>query len=139
MLYIHPVFQSLVILLVAYVLNIGVHRFRALHLKHKTRFNWKRHVKLGKVSLAALLIGAFSGAIIVRFVWGVYLATGSHARVGMIIVALVVFGFGSGFYMDRVKKKRAALPLLHGINNFVLFILCLLQVVTGMEIIKSLL
>ncbi len=139
MLYIHPVFQSLVTLLVIYVLNIGVHRFRALHLKHKTRFNWKRHVKLGKLSLATLLIGALSGAMVAKAVWGVYLATGLHAGVGMIIVPLTIFGFGSGFYMERKKKKRAALPLLHEINNSMLLILCLLQAATGMEIIKSLL
>ncbi len=137
MLYIHPVFQSFAILLTAYVLNLGVHRFRAIHLKHRTRFNWKRHVVLGKAALVVLTIGAFSGAVVVKLVWGTLFATGIHARVGLVLVALVLFGFGSGYYLDKVKKKRTALPLVHGLNNCLILALCLFQIVTGLGILKG--
>jgi uncharacterized membrane protein len=46
----------------------------------------------------------------------------------------IIFGAASGLYMNRKKKKRKALPIIHGLSNLVILILALTQVATGWRV-----
>ena len=135
---IHPIIQSLAILLGIYVFVLGIGRFRLLHLHHKTVFPWKRHVRLGIICLVAWLGGMLGGMLVVRRAWGVMLQSGPHAQFALYMVPLILFGLISGIYMNSKKKKRTVLPLLHGINNVILLILALNQARTGWPFLKAL-
>ncbi len=84
--------------------------------------------------MAAWLAGLIGGLIMVRLSWHGNFMTGNHARIGMAMAPLILLGWGSGFYMNRKKKKRKILPLLHGLNNLTLIILALVQFRTGWQV-----
>ncbi|MBW1718570.1 MAG: DUF4079 domain-containing protein [Deltaproteobacteria bacterium] len=131
---IHPIIQLSAVILTLYVFCSGVQRFRSLHLHQKTLFRWKRHVFLGKISLLALLGGVMGGMTIVYLYWQVFLITGVHGKIAFVMIAFIILGGTSGLYMDLNKKKRTALPLIHGLSNLVLLILALAEVVTGWRV-----
>lgn len=137
MLALHPALQLAAICLAVYTFLLGAARFRAAHLRHAVPFAWKRHALCGKISLVFMLGGLFGGMTMVYRAWQGFLVTGLHGRVALAILPLLLFGLGSGLLMDRQKKKRAVLPLLHGINNTVLLILTLSQIVTGISVYRT--
>ncbi|MEA1900032.1 MAG: DUF4079 family protein [Thermodesulfobacteriota bacterium] len=131
MLVIHPIIQFSAVMLTLYVFYLGVQRFRSLHLHQKTLFKWKRHVLLGKIAMLALLGGMMGGMTMVYFYWNGFLITGFHGRVALVMTPFIIFSAASGLYMNRNKKKRTALPMIHGLSNLVLLFLALTQAVTG--------
>lgn len=131
MLLIHPALQAAATVLSLYVLYLGLQRFRSVHLQHKTAFNWKRHVLLGKIVMAVWLLGMIGGLIMAGRTWPGFLITGAHARIGLAMAPFILFGLVSGIYMDRVKKRRRQLPLIHGLLNLLVVIMALVQVWTG--------
>jgi hypothetical protein len=134
LLVIHPIIQFSAILLTLYIFYLGVQRFRAFHLHQKTLFKWKRHVLLGKIAMSALLGGMMGGMTMVYLYWQGFLITGFHGRVALIMTPFIIFGTASGLYMNHNKKKRMALPMIHGLSNLVLLILALTQAVTGWRV-----
>ncbi|MFV9691536.1 MAG: DUF4079 family protein [Desulfobacteria bacterium] len=132
MLVIHPIIQFAAVMLTLYVFYLGVQRFWSLH--QKTLFRWKRHVLLGKIALLALSGGMIGGMTMVYLYWHGFLITGFHGRVALVMTPFIIFGAASGLYMNRKKKKRTALPMIHGLINLVLLILALTQVVTGWRV-----
>ncbi len=137
MFFIHPIIQLFAIALALYVFYLGFQQFRAAHLKQEATFPWKRHVALGIASLTDLVIGLILGLTVVRISWYGFLVTGTHGKVGLTIVPFLLFGMISGIYMNRVKRKRKVLPLLHGINNSMLIFLALSQIVTGGRVLSQ--
>jgi hypothetical protein len=137
LLLLHPLIQCLTVAFTFYVFYLGLKRFRSLHLRKREIFAWKRHVVLGTIVLTALLMGMFSGMVMVFLRWKVYLIT-IHGKVGLAMLPFILFGLISGLYMDRRKMSRITLPLIHGLNNMVLFLLGLSQVVTGWIFLKGL-
>ena len=136
-LYIHPTLQLLAILLVLYVFYLGTKRFRSLHLKHRVVFRWKRHVTMGTIGLIAWLIGIIGGLTMVKVYWRGVLITGSHGKMGLVMIPFIIFGLATGLYMNFRKGKRQALPLAHGICNLTLLILSLTQAVSGWGVYRS--
>ncbi|MFC1813759.1 DUF4079 family protein [Thermodesulfobacteriota bacterium] len=136
MLFIHPVIQCSATLLALYVLGIGVQRFRSLHLKQKVKFNWKRHVLLGQIALITMLTGMLGGAVMSYATWHGFLVTGTHGKVALVMLPLILFGLFSGLYMDRRKKKRTLLPLIHGLNNMIVLALALYQISSGRWVVN---
>lgn len=134
MLIIHPIVQFSAFMLALYAFSLGVQRFRSRHLKQKTVFKWKRHAILGQIVLGAWPAGMLGGMTMVYLYWHGFLITGSHARVALFMAPLIIFGFFSGVYMDRNKKQRKVLPMLHGLNNLILLMLALTQIVTGWDV-----
>ncbi len=134
---IHPVLQGCAILLSLYVAALGIQRFLALHLKQKRRFLWKRHVTLGLITMVVWLAGIVGGVSAVRFFWHGFLLTGQHGITGLILIPFIIFGIISGLYMNRKKRKRLALPLLHGINNIFVILLTLSQIYTGLGVYSA--
>lgn len=131
MLSIHPIIQLSAICLGLYVFYLGVQRFRSLHLKQKVKFNWKRHVLLGKIVMATWLAGILGGVSVVYMTWHGFLVTGIHGKVALVILPLILFGLFSGLHMNRKKKKRTFFPFVHGLVNLTILILALYQISTG--------
>lgn len=131
LLHIHPAFQALVTIASFYILYLGFQRFRFLHLKQKASFNWKRHTRFGQVILVGWLLGMIGGLVIARIYWRGFFVTGIHAYIGLSMIPFILFGLLSGIYMDRLKKKRTTLPLIHGLNNLLVVIMTLVQMYTG--------
>jgi cytochrome b561 len=136
MLYLHPLIQLAAIVLSFYVLYLGFQRFQASHLKKKAVFPWKKHVKFGLTTLIVLFLGFIGGIVMTYINWSGYLFT-THGKFGVLIAVLIVIGLSTGLYMDKNKKKRTVLPLIHGINNFVLVVLCIVQTYFGFHVLKS--
>jgi hypothetical protein len=137
MLYIHPAIQFASTMLAIYVIYSGIQRFRALHLNTRAIFKWKRHVSLGMIVLLLWVMGLIGGFVVTRNVWYTNYITGLHARVAVVMCPLIVIGFVTGFYMNRVKKKRILLPLIHGANNSILFLLALYQIYSGWQVLHK--
>lgn len=132
----HPAIQLCAVLLSLYVLWLGLKRFAALHFNIRVSFKWQRHVMLGSLVLIVLLGGASGGMTMVYLNWKGFLITGTHGRIAMAIVPLILFGLGSGIYMHRNRAKRKILPLLHGICNTLIVLLSLSQIYTGIMIYR---
>jgi hypothetical protein len=138
MLWIHPIVQVCAIVLAWYVFYLGTQRFRYLHLHQNAVFSWRRHAVLGVIALGVLLAGIAGGMIMVHMHWQGFLITGIHGDMGLFIMApLIVFGTGTGLYMNYRKKKRRILPLIHGLNNLLILILASFQVVTGWGVLRT--
>ncbi|MBW2093752.1 MAG: DUF4079 domain-containing protein [Deltaproteobacteria bacterium] len=131
MLIIHPIIQFCATLLACFVFFLGLQRFRMLHLKQKTRFNWKQHVLLGIMTLLTLLAGMVGGMSMVYLNWHGFLVTGVHGKIALVILPMVLFGLISGLYMNSKKKKRKALPFIHGTVNLFLLLLAFYQMYSG--------
>jgi tellurite resistance protein TehA-like permease len=124
-------------MLAIYVIYTGMQRFRFLHLHIKAKFAWKQHVSLGTVALLLWSIGLAGGFVITRNVWYTNFITGLHAKVAVAMCPLIVVGFATGIYMNRVRKKRVVLPLVHGINNTILFLLAICQIYSGWQVMQK--
>lgn len=132
LLILHPILQLSAIVMAIYVFFLGMQRFRFLHLKQKVTFNWKRHVLLGKITMVSWLAGMFGGISMVYVYWHGFLITGAHGKLALLVMLpLILFGLFSGLYMNRVKKKRQWLTLIHGLNNLIVLGLALYQIYSG--------
>ncbi len=137
MLYIHPVLMCLIILLYAYVLYLGVARFRFNHLKQRVMFQWKRHVGLGQLAVIGYVLGGVLGLVITKVEWGVAGGMGWHFRnFVFLILPLCVVSYATGTWMNRKKAPRKLLPLVHGLTNLLLLLLGLCQLSTGLPVIR---
>lgn len=129
--WVHPVLQATATCGAVYVLFLGWQRFRRLHCKGSVTFAWKRHVLLGKTVLGLWCVGAILGVVVARLEWGAFFITGTHMEVGLWFVPLATVGFLTGNRLDRVRKRRFWLPLLHGATSTLLIALAATQAWTG--------
>jgi len=137
MLWFHPVLQLVATLLGVYAAWLGVQRLRANHFGTKAVFRWKGHVNTGRAAMVLWLVGLFGGMAVARIQWGVNFVTGAHYQVALVMLPLLLFGLASGAYMDRVRARRTALPLAHGLCNLLLLALALFQIRTGWRVIQD--
>ena len=137
MLYLHPTVQFIATVLALYVIYTGMQRFRLRHLHMRATFHWKRHVLLGTMVLLLCDIGLVGGLVVTRNVWYTNFIMGLHARVAVMMCPLIVIGFATGFYMNRARKKRLLLPLIHGVNNTLLFLLAIYQLFSGWYVMQK--
>jgi len=134
---IHPIWQFAGMLTIIYVWMLGLSRFRSQHLKIRTRFNWKRHVRLGLLGTMIWSAGICGGLYVVQSSWHGILITGTHGKTGILLIPFILFAICSGIYMDRKKKKRKILPLIHGISNTVMLLLALSQIYSGIMVYRE--
>jgi len=137
MFYIHPALQFTGILFALFVFKLGIARFRMIHLKQKIRFKWKQHVRFGISATIIWLTGILGGLYIVKTSWYSFMITGLHAKIGLLMMPFILFAFVTGIYMDKNKKKRTVLPLVHGIFNTALLILAFVQIYTGVAVYRT--
>ncbi|EGB16249.1 hypothetical protein DND132_3046 [Pseudodesulfovibrio mercurii] len=139
MLWIHPLLQLAALLLGVHVLRMGVNRFRFQHLKRKCAFDWKGHVRYGKIVVWTWLAGLVIGAYAAERAWGTAGLTGPHHAVGLIMLPLLLAGLVTGFILQKPSGKRPGLALAHGAANAAAFALALYQVWSGAEAVRLLL
>lgn len=139
LLWIHPIFQSLIAVLAVYVLWLGLARAASRHFGRKTTFPWQRHVLLGKVVVVAWGSGALGGLTMTYLSFGKIYPTSLHFIVGMAMLALLVVAWLTGTRMDRERNRSSVLPVLHLVNNALLMILAVVQLVTGIGIVRGVL
>jgi len=69
--------------------------------------------------------------------WQGFFITGIHGVIGLLMIPFVIFGIISGVYMNYKKEKNPVFPFIHGLNNLVILIFALIQVITGLGIVKA--
>jgi hypothetical protein len=84
--------------------------------------------------MSALLVGMMGGMTMAYLYFHGFLITGIHGKTALVMALFIIFGGASGLYMNSNKKKRTALPMIHGLSNLVLLIFALTQAVTGWRI-----
>jgi len=136
-LWIHPLLQAAATLIGLYVLALGWIRFRTAFLGRKGRFQWRRHVALGKLAVALWALGLALGLWATHTAWMATFITGGHAWVGVSAIPLLAFAWASGLVMDRRKKRRRALPLAHAANGLILAGLALYQAWSGITVLRG--
>ena len=92
---------------------------------------------LGKIALGALLAGVLAGMTVVYVYWHGFLITGTHGKVALVMVPFILFGLFSGLYMNRKRRHRRLLPLVHGLNNLILLFFALTQLVSGWWVYRT--
>lgn len=139
LLWMHPIFQSLVAGLAVYVLWLGLARAASRHFGRKTVFKWQRHVLLGKVVVVAWGLGALGGVAMTYLHFGKIYPESLHFRIGLVMLVLLVVAWLTGTRMDRERNQSDMLPLVHLVNNVLLMILAVVQLVTGVGIVRGVL
>ena len=136
MFYIHPVMQFLATLLAVYVFVLGWPRLRVAFTGDRAYFAWQRHVRLGMIALIVLLAGMLGGAWITSHYWGGVGFTSWHYWIALAMTPLMLFGLISGLIMDRKRTRRKVLPIMHGLVNLAVLVLALLQIWTGVHVLR---
>jgi hypothetical protein len=139
MLWLHPILQLAALLLAVRVLSMGINRFRFQHLKRKCAFDWKGHVKQGKITAWLWMAGLVLGLYMAQYAWGTTALTGPHYAAGMLMWPFILVGLVTGFILQKPSGKRPGLALVHGAANAVAFVLALYQTWTGAEAVRLLL
>lgn len=137
LLWIHPIVQSLTIILALYVLWLGLARLASRHLGRQTVFRWDRHVKLGKLVVAVWALGGFGGLIMTYITYGKIFTESLHFKIGIAILFLLSVTWLTGTRMDRRRGQSDILPVIHLANNALLLILIAIQLFTGIGIVQS--
>lgn len=132
----HPALQMFATVAGLIVMYWGCKRFMMAHMKKKAMFPWKKHVRWGTVVLLIWVVGLGLGLLFADMGWGAILVTEIHYLVAFAIAPLCVTAYVTGYILDKYKKKRTVLPLVHGVNNLILCLLVVVQVVTGVWVIK---
>ncbi|MFV0422791.1 DUF4079 domain-containing protein [Oleidesulfovibrio sp.] len=135
--WIHPILQLLATVAGCYVLYLGFHRFMMLHMNRKMPFDWKKHVYWGKIAIGIWMIGLALGLFFAWVGWGVILITDWHYLIAFMVIPTGICAFVTGYILDKYKKRRKLLPLLHGLNNLLLMVLVFFQLYTGILIIRD--
>ncbi|MDD6181507.1 MAG: hypothetical protein ACI33N_05655 [Desulfovibrionaceae bacterium] len=133
--WLHPLMQVFAAALGLWAMWQGVQRFRMTH-GVKVLFPWRQHVKLGAWALALWLLGAL-GFYVTHSIFGETHITGAHAFMAWPVMLLAVIGLGTGYVMDRWKRRRVWMPLVHGALNVLLLVLVAAECWTGVELWES--
>ncbi len=131
-LWVHPAMQSLAVLIGLLAMWQGWKRIEMLWGR-KVIFPWRTHVRLGTVGLLLWTAGAF-GFYVTHSLFGATHITGIHATLAWPIIVLSILGLITGGIMNKYKKKRFWLPLIHGVGNTILMILVLYECWTGIDL-----
>lgn len=131
-LWIHPITQSIAAILGVWAMYQGWIRVQMLRGK-KVFFPWKQHVRWGTCALVLWTSGAL-GFYVTLSVFGDTHITGVHATLAWPIIALSLFGLATGYVMNKYKKKRFWLPVLHGVSNVILMGLVIAECITGVQL-----
>lgn len=139
MLYFHPVFMTIVILVSLYVLWLGGLRVRMNHFGHSVQFDWRRHVVLGQAVLVCFALGIAGGMTMAWYHIGSIGTTGWHFLNALwYMLPLFVIGYATGRMMDRQKRRRILLHAVHGFCMAIFITLAVCQFSTGVLILSKL-
>lgn len=133
LLWLHPLMQICAALLGVWAMWQGMKRAAMLYGRKKVLFPWKQHVKLGTVALVLWILGGL-GFYVTLDLFGSTHITGLHAELAWPIIGLAFLGLITGYILNRYKKKRTVLPLVHGVLNVILIILVAIECYTGIGV-----
>lgn len=133
----HPLTQIFALLVGLVAFLYGFMDFLRRHCGKKILFPWKKHVRWGTLALILWMFGTISGFTLTWVGYDTIFITDEHAYVGVTIFFLAIASLFTGFIMDKYKKNRKKLPIIHGIINLILIILVLWQAVTGHVLMES--
>jgi len=135
LMYSHPVVQFCALFFGIWAMYQGCKRFAMLH-GVKIIFPWKQHVKFGSAALILWTLGGL-GFYVTHSLFGMTHITDGHAMIAWYVIGLSVLGFGSGYVMNKYKKKRKWMPILHGLLNIFLLALVIYEAYTGMFLLST--
>jgi hypothetical protein len=78
-----------------------------------------------------MFAGLLGGASVVYLYWRGFQITGLHARIAFFMLPFLLFGLFSGLYMNKIRKRRKLLPVMHATGNIILLALAFIQIFTG--------
>lgn len=133
--WLHPLMQVFAALLGMYAMWQGWKRVQ-MQRGVKIIFPWKQHVRLGAAALILWTLGAL-GFYVTHSLFGSTHITGLHAELAWPIIALSLFGLASGYIMDKYKRKRSLLPIVHGLANVLLLVLVVIELITGFFLLET--
>lgn len=133
LLWLHPLMQICAAVLGVWAMWQGFKRAQMLYGKKKVLFPWKQHVRLGTWALVLWILGAL-GFYVTLDLFGSTHITGLHAELAWPIIGLSFLGLITGYVMNRYKKKRTVLPIVHGVLNVILLILVAVECYTGVGV-----
>lgn len=136
LLWLHPVMQVFALFLGLFAMWQGAQRVAMNYFKKKMIFPWKSHVRWGSLAMILWIAGAF-GFYVTHAVFGETHITGAHAELAWVIIVLCLVGLFTGAVMDRRKKRRFWLPIVHGCLNVLLLVLVLYECYLGYQISGS--
>lgn len=130
--WVHPLTQGLAFVLGMIAMWQGIIRVRML-CGQKLIFPWRNHVRLGTAGLLLWTGGAYGFYVTHSYFGGTHI-TGIHATLAWPIMALSLLGLATGYVMNKYKKKRFWLPIVHGVGNTLLVLLVCYECWTGLEL-----
>lgn len=133
--WLHPLMQLCAAALGLWAMWQGLKRVAMLRGK-KILFPWKQHVKLGTLALVLWILGGL-GFYVTLELFGSTHITGLHAILAWPVITLAFVGLITGYIMNRYKRKRKILPMIHGILNVLLLILVAVECYTGSQVWKD--
>lgn len=129
---VHALWQMTAFFLLGlYMLFSGLNRYfanRHIALKFIVQFNWKNHIKIGKVYFLAVTTG-FSMGLVILWQGGLHIGSMLHFWIGIATVLLICLGGGTGMLLSKGKAK--VLRLAHTVCNLAATVLFILNIVTG--------
>lgn len=132
----HPIVQFLALFIGLYALWQGWLRVRMTVFKKKVIFPWKSHVRMGTLAMILWMIGGL-GFYTTHTIFGETHITEIHADVAWVIFALCAFGLINGAIMDKYKKQRHWLPVIHGVANTILVAIAIFECCNGISVLKN--
>lgn len=109
----------------------------AMLLGKKTLFPWKQHGKARDVGPRFMDSWGARFLCDAGFVRQHPHYRDWHAELAWPIIGLAILGLITGYIMNRYKKKRKILPLIHGTINVLLIILVAVECYTGVQVWKD--
>lgn len=135
--WIHPVLQLVATAMAAYALYLAWPRVLRNHFGKRTSFAWAEHGKWGKYAHILWMLGLVGGTALVARHWGSSGATGDHYWIAQLIMPCIAGGYITGTIMDRDKKPRKYMPLVHGVLNVLALTIAGFQIFTGMSVVRE--
>jgi len=84
------------------------------------------------------MIGAGVGGYVTNLLFSGTNVTAWHSEIASYIMILALFSLVTGFIMNKYKKKRKYLPILHGLSSIVLLVLVVYEAYSGMWVLSAL-
>ena len=136
--FIHPILQTISIIILFYVAYLGWQRYKGKQDKYRGQniiFQWNTHVRMGILFFALLFIGAAAGLLTYKYILErPFFDSGPHAYFGMAILILFSLGVWMGYRLSN-GTGTDNLPKIHMMVNLSGAILILLQILLGISLL----
>lgn len=131
MVFIHPLFSIMAILLGIYVGYLGWKRFQFKRGHGSASdFPWQKHIQSGKRFYTLLWVSFLIGLGSLFYEKGQIFTAGIHTYLGIYILLLFSIGASLGLILSKGKRSDR-LSLIHMGVNYFTFLFVLIQIVLG--------